>query len=249
MMSLAEISLWAAVKRQYLFKLRAYANLFISMVAVQVIALLFTLAGMTGTSGMGMDNINIELKTFSGTGLFIFTVLWILVSAFILTLPSYRNIDFSFVGNRLSGNLSNIGFLGTAAAAGGATIAFGSILLRNIVYYTAAAEHIISANFYVGAGELFTGMAVAAAYLLLFGAAGYLAGALMQLHRSLYVIVPALLIGTFFYESANEQVRIFKALDFFFLEKSPVLFTLKIAISTFLLWIGAMLLSNRTQVR
>ena len=52
MMSLARISLGGAVKQQYLFKLRAYANLFVSLVAVQIIALLFTAGGMVGMSGM-----------------------------------------------------------------------------------------------------------------------------------------------------------------------------------------------------
>ncbi len=249
MMSLAKTSLGAAVKKQYLFKLRSYANLYVSMIAVQVIALLFTLGGMTGMSSMGMDNINIEIRNFSGTGILIFTVLWIIGSALIMTLPLYRNPDFTFITNRLSSNLANAGFLVTAAAVGGVTTGLGSILLRNIAYYTGGGGHIISTNFSVGAGELFTGIAVATAYLLLFSAAGYFFGAMMQLHKSLYVIVPALLIGTFFYEAANEQVKIFKALDFFFLERSPAMFVLKIMIGVLLLWSGAVLLSNRAEVR
>ncbi len=88
MMSLAEIRLWASVKRLYVFKLRSYANLFTALVAVQLIALLFTWGGMTGvTSGIGWDNMSISVRLFSGSGLFVFTLLWILTVSIIL--PQY----------------------------------------------------------------------------------------------------------------------------------------------------------------
>lgn len=249
MSSLVETSLWVVARHQYAFKLRAYANLFVSLVAVQVISLLFTVGGMTGTSGMGSSNFYVEVKYYSGTGLFGFTVFWILANAFILTLPLYRNPDFTFVTNRFSSNLANAAYLVTAAIGGGVAAVLGSLLLRNIAYYAGGGGYLISANFQVGAGELCTGAAVTILYLLLSGAAGYFLGALMQLHRSLYVIVPALMLGIFFYETANENVRIFRALDFFFLERSPLLFTLKIAAAVLLLWIGAVLLTNRVEVR
>lgn len=249
MSSLVETSLWRAARNQYAFKLRAYANLFVSLIAVQVISILFTVGGMVGSSGMGSNNFYVEVKNYSAAGLLGFTVFWILANAFILTLPLYRNPDFTFVTNRLSSNLANAGYLVTAAAGGGAATALGSILLRNIVYYAGGGGYLVSANFYLGAGEILTGAAVTVLYLLLSGAAGYFLGALVQLHRSLYVIVPALLLGLFFYEAANEHVRIFRALDFFFLETSPLLFTLKIAAAVLLLWICAMALTNRAEVR
>lgn len=249
MMSLTETNLWAIVKKQYFFKLQAYANLFVSLVAVQLIALLFTAGGMAGTSSIGWRHMLVEVKLYSGTGIFLFTALWTLANSFILTLPLCRNIDFSFVTNRLSANLANIGFLVTASMAGGVTATLGSILLRNMVYFTGGNAEIIGYNFFVEPGKLFSGMAVAGLYLLLFSAACYFAGALIQLHKSLFVILPALLLGTFFYEAANEHIRIFRQIDFFTLEGSPPLFALKIIISAVLLWIGAILLSNRTEVR
>ncbi|NLA46117.1 MAG: hypothetical protein GX866_01075 [Firmicutes bacterium] len=248
-MSLAETSLWAVVKRQYMFKLQSYANLFVSLVIVQLIALLFTLGGMSGTSSMCSDNMCVVVKSYSGTGIFIFTALSIAVSSFVLALPLYRNIDFSFVTNRLSSNLANIGFLITVSIAGGVTATLGSILLRNILYYTGESGTILSLNFQVEPGELLSSLGVAILYLILLSAAGYFAGVLTQLHRSLYVLLPALLLGIFFYESANEHIRIFRRLDFFTLESSPIFFFLKIMIGAALLWIGAILLSDRTEVR
>jgi hypothetical protein len=249
MMSLAETNLWAVVKKQYIFKLQSYANLFLSLVIVQLIALLFTAGGMAGTSGIGWNNMLVEVKLYSGETIFIYTALWVMAAAFILTLPLYRNIDFSFVTNRLSSNMANIGFLVTASIAGGVTATLATLLLRNILYYIGGSENFFSTNFLVGPGEFLSGMAVAILYLLLFSAAGYFAGALIQLHRSLYVILPALLLGTFFYEAANEHVRIFRAFVFFTLERSPWLFFQKITISVLLLWICAILLSNRAEVR
>ncbi|NMD43143.1 MAG: hypothetical protein GYA86_07540 [Firmicutes bacterium] len=247
-MSLARISLGGAVRQQYRFKLRTYANLYLSLVAVQVIALLFS-AGGVGAIGMGWNNINIELKFFSGAVLFVFTALWIAFNSFILTLPFNRNIDFSFVTSRLSSNLANIAFLVTAAIAGGITAVLGLLLQRNIFYYTGAGEQLLEANFSVAPGELFTGMAVAVLYLLLFSAAGYFAGALIQLHRLLYVVLPALLLGALFYEAAHEFPRLLQVIDFFRFETSPPLFILKIVLSVLLLWAGAALLSNRIEIQ
>lgn len=250
MMSLTETSLWDAVKKQYVFKLQSYANFFVSLVIVQLVALLFSAGGMAGTSGIGWNNILVEVKLYSGTGIFIFTVLCTLANSVILTLPFYRNIDFSFVGSRLSGNMANIGFLVTAGLFGGITATLGSILLRNIHYYTGGGGEILKSFFMITPGELVTGMAVAVLYLILFSAAGYFAGVVVQLHRSLLVLFPALIVGLIFYEAANEQIRIFSRLiEFFVFERSPFHFSLKIILIASLLWIGAILLSNRKEVR
>lgn len=249
MMSLAEISLGKAVKQQYGFKIRAYGNLFVSLMAVQLIALLFTAGGATGMSGMGWDNIYIEVRYYSGTMIFVFTALWIAVNSFMLTLPLFRNIDFSFVTNRISSNLANIGFMITAAVAGGGTAALGSILLRNILYYLTESGSLIGANFMVAPGELFIGIVVGMLYLLLFSAVGYFVGALLQLHRSLYVLVPALLLGVLLYDAAYESALMLRLIEFFSLELSPLLFVLKIAGAVLLLWTGAGLISNRAEIR
>ena len=250
MMSLVEISLGPAVKRLYLFKLRSYANLFVALVVAQTIALLFTVGGMTGvTSGIGWDNMNIQVRFYSGSGIFIFTLLWILIISILITLPPYRNIDFSFVTNRISSNLANIGFLITASVAGGITASLGSLLVRNIFHYCSRAELLIGNDFWVGPGDLISSMVVGMFYLLLLGAAGYLFGTLIQLHSSLVMILPALVIGIFFYEAANQQVRIFRAVDFYTLERSPFLFLLKTLVSLVLIWALSIFVSNRKEIR
>lgn len=249
MMSLAKISPGEVVKRQYLFKLRAYANLFLSLVAVQVIALLFTAGGMTGMSGIGSNSIDLEIKFYSGTIIFVFTALWIAVNSFVLMLPLYRNIDFSFITNRISSNLANLCFLVTAAAAGGVTAALSSLLLKNVIYYSGGSGSLIGTHFLVEPGELLTAIAVGSLYLLLFGAAGYLVGALIQLHSSLYVLLPALLLGVLFYEAAHEHLRLLRLIDFFRLETSPALFFLKIMVSVLLMWFGAALISSKTELK
>ena len=86
-----------------MFKLQSYANLFVSLVIVQLIALLFTLGGMSGTSGMCSDNM-CGGEVIFGTGIFILPPEYS-GSSFVLWLPALRNIDFSFVTNRLSSNL------------------------------------------------------------------------------------------------------------------------------------------------
>lgn len=253
MMSLTEISLGTVVKKQYIFKLRSYANLYVSLVITQLIALLFTIGGMViENRGIGWNNIFLEVKFYSSLGIFIFTVFWILIYSFILPFPSYRYPDFSFVTNRVSSNMANMGFLITAAIAGGVTVTLGSLLVRNIIYYIGGNEGILSSNFWVSGGDLFTSMAVGSLYLLLLGTIGYFLGILVQLHRSLYLILPAFILGLLIYAIYAARTNpglVSQPILFFVQEEAPVLFILKIIGSVLLLWLGATILSNRVELR
>ncbi len=247
-MSLTEISFLQVVQKQYLFKLRSYTDLFLSLVAVQLIALLFTTAGMVGSSGIGWNNIAIKISFYSGTGIFIFSLFWMTVVSFVLTLPPYRHVDFSFVSNRLSSNLANLAYLLTATLVAALSTTLGSILVRNISYYFGEKKYLLSPNFGVSPTDFLTSLAVATLYLLLLSGIGYLAGSLIQLHRSLYTILPALLFAAFLFMASNSPHHLCKMVYFYTLENSPALFVLKILISLLLLWGGAVLLSNQTEV-
>ena len=50
MMFLTGTNLAAVVKKQYVFKLKSCSNLLISLVALQLIAILFTMGGMVGAA-------------------------------------------------------------------------------------------------------------------------------------------------------------------------------------------------------
>lgn len=134
MMSLTETSLFEAVKNQYLYKLKSHLGMFLAMVGVQVMALLFSLGGVM-SYGMGSQYVNLSIRFFSSEMVIGFTCIWIIVVAVWLTTKDYQNIDFTFVSNRLSSNLSNAAFLVTAALIGGVTAMLSGFLLRIIVYF------------------------------------------------------------------------------------------------------------------
>lgn len=249
-MSLANASLTDIIKKQYCFKLQSYAPMFVSLAAVQLIALFFTLGGMVGSMSSGSNFIDVTVKYYSGAGISAFTFFWALITAFIITLPHYRYIDFSFVGNRLSSNLANIAFLLTGSVAGGVTAILGSILLRNIAYYSGSETYILGFNYFITPRELLTGIIVSVLYLVLLSALGYFCGMLVQVNKILLVALPAFIIGVLILETKNEHIRIItRAFSFFADESAPALFILKIVAGALLLWACAVLLSNKTAVR
>ena len=102
MMSLTETSLWDAVKKQYVFKLQSYANFFVSQVIVQLVALLFR-RRHGGNKRHRLNNILVEVNYIREQA---YLFLQSCTANSVILTPFYRNIDFSFVGSRLSGNMA-----------------------------------------------------------------------------------------------------------------------------------------------
>ncbi|RQD74748.1 MAG: hypothetical protein D5R97_07280, partial [Candidatus Syntrophonatronum acetioxidans] len=161
-----ENSLLEAVKKQYMFKLRLYMNLFISLVVVQVIAILFTTAGVGGR-GTGAGNVNFNETFYSSDIIIAFTLIWAFFTALLLTTRDYRDMDFVFLGNRLSSNISNMGFLVTASLAVGLTAVLGGVFLRVLLYFSLGPYQILSENYFVSLGGLSLAVLVTFLYLIL----------------------------------------------------------------------------------
>ena len=192
-MSLTGTNLAAVVKKQYVFKLKSCSNLLISLVALQLIAILFTMGGMVGSMTSSSSHMSVTIRFYSGGGVLTFSLLWALATAFILTLPGYRNIDFTFVGNRLSSNLASIGFLLTARIAGGITATLGSLMIETSSTAVAEARTFLGPTF-MGPGELLT--EAAAALPASAQCCGLLFRHAVQWNRILVLLLPALVVGT-----------------------------------------------------
>ena len=246
--SLVEFSLFDAVKKQYLYKLKSHLGLFLAMAGVQVIALLFSLGGVM-SHGMGTQYLYTFVSYFSSEIVIGFTFLWILVVAVLVTTKDYQNIDFTFVSNRLSSNLSNGAFLVTAALIGGFTAMLSGFLLRIIVYFRSS-HYLLSQNFIVAPDVIFTGIAVTLLYLLLFGSLGYFCGVLMQLSKVFIVILPSLYFGAIILARRGDQMQVLSSVyDFFRGESSLTLFALKVILTAVLIYACSFMLSNRLEVR
>jgi len=251
MMSLTETNLIEITKRQYFYKLKGYMSLFFNMAGVQIVALLFSAGGVAGSSGMSSNNMEFSVKWFSADMVLSFTLMWAFVVAIYLTTNNYRNIDFAFVSNRLSSNLSNIAFLLTAGVAGGITASLAGYLIRIIVYLSIGSQNIVSENFFILPQELIVGIITAALYITLISALGYFVGMLAQLHKVFVILLPALIFGIMIMETkiAGKPQTFVKLAGFFTNEGSFTLFALKVMITVVVLFWGGIIMSNRLEVR
>ena len=248
-MSLTKVSLWEIVKRQYAYKLKAYIQVFMSMVIVQLIAILFS----QGSSGMMASSgglIDLELRYYSADTVVGFTILWGFITAILITTKAYRNDDFILVTNRLSSNLSNALFLLTASIVGGITSMLTTFLVKIIVFIFKSSFLIISPVNLAGVMDLLIGTGVTTLYILLFSAIGYMVGTLVQLSRAFAVVLPVIFVGGLILDGLRGQDGVIAALvKFFFMETSFVLFIVKVLAAAVLMFCGAFILSNKMEVK
>lgn len=244
-MSLNSMSLGTLVGKQYLFKWKAYAGVFNSMVALQLLAIVFS-AGGIGQTGTSTGSVTIDLYYYSVDNVVGFTMVWAFFKSILITTKSYRNDDYLFVTNRLSSNLANILFVFSASVVAGITAILSGYVIQ-MIQYVQGNTFLTEANS-LTLGEWFTGAFATILYILFIGALGYLIGSVVQLHRTLVIIIPVALLGFLFVYDFNEpgMISMFK---FYFKENIFWLFAMKILGTVLLLFAASMLVSNRLEVR
>ncbi|WP_042459373.1 hypothetical protein [Neobacillus dielmonensis] len=248
-MSLASMTMTEVIKKQYIYKLQAYIQVFFSLLFLQLIAVLFSLSGVAtmGTSG-GM--VDMEIRYYSADLVVVFTMLWGFISAVLITTRAYRNDDFLFVTNRFTSNLSNMLFLLTASLIGAITAILSFYLLSIVVNLFGSDYFINNTPVLKDPVEVLLGMFSAFLYILLFCMLGYLAGTLVQVHKSFVVLLPAAFLGSLFLDLADGRAGVFaEVFKFYHSEHSILLFTVKVMVTAGVLFLVSAGLSNRLEVR
>lgn len=240
-MSFTEVNLLSVSIRQYFYKLKAYSSLFHSLIIVQLIALLFSSGGVASMAG-GNGGLSVSLKGYSSDIVIIFSLLWIMFIAIQLSTKTFKNMEIPLVTNRLSGNLSNIGFLTTACIYGGITSSLLGVLLRLIAYWAFDRSQIVLSRF--SPTELILSIFAAIFYMCLISALGYFIGVLIQVHGAFAIILPALLLGVL---KVNHDF-VFSVFAFFVYETSLAVFVLKVIFISTILFGVSILTSNRMEV-
>lgn len=249
-MSLLKPSLIQVVKKQFLYKLKAFAPGFTSLIFTQLLGILFSIGGI-GSSGSSSNNLEINVHYYSADIVIIFTLLWGLITAILITTRAYSNDDFAFVTNRLSRNLSNFLFLLIASILGGITAMLSTSLIKVIMYYFVGWKYLDFPNLLGLPEHILLGISVTAFYVFLFSALGYFVGTLIQINKAFTFLLPAVLIGVVILKLVklmNSSVFII-VYDFIFNESSLTLFVIKLLITTGLLFSSAFVLSNRMEVK
>lgn len=222
--------------------------MFTSLMILQIIGILFSLAGEGGGGG-GSDTFSYDMKNYSGNIILAFMMIWAFVSAIVVTTQAYRFDDYAFVANRMSSHLANILFLGWASVIGGVTFLLASQSLKLSVLFLQEREFIESQR--LSAFQMAEGLAGTILYLFLFAALGYLVGMLVQRSRIFIIIVPALFFGSLFINVlvGSESTLVIDIGQIFVKETSLLLFLLKVLITSAIAFGSAILISDSLEVR
>lgn len=250
MMSLTTISMGSLVAKQYQFKLKAYVGLFNSLMVLQLLAILFSFGGSGQSGGSGGYGLQVSISYYSADLVVVFTILWAFISAILITTKAYREDDFTFVTNRVSGNLSNVLLLGTASILGGATALMAGYLIKVLMYYVFDYNQVIGIGPGPSLQEFLIGLVATILTVFLFSSLGYLIGTLVQQNRIFVIVLPVIFFGLLIV--GEQTLKIYPLVsigEFYFQESSFWLFLSKVLITIALLFSGAVMMSNRMEVR
>lgn len=234
------------IKKQYVFKLRAFVDSISSLVGIQLLAILFSLGGI-GSSGSFSGGMSISVKYFSADLVIAFTMMWGFTTAITMTTKPQRYQDFTFVTNRLTSNLANVFFLLTVSVIGATT----ALLSKKLILFIATIfmdMEFFAPPFMVDG--FFIGILATILYILLASALGYFIGVLVQMSRLFVFAIPALFIGSLFLDAAsNRNPLMMDILEFYFLESSVLLFLVKVIFSIAILFLSSIFILNRMEVK
>ena len=248
-MSLARVNMWDIVKKQFQYKLKSYSQSLMSLMSLQLIAIVFSLGG-TGSMSGGSGTLDAEVHYYSADLVVVFTILWGFITAILTTTKGYRYDDLVFISNRVTSNLSNTLVLLIASLVGGITSMLSTYLLKVILHYLF--------NSYVNGGvqagtsflELILGIFTVSFYVLLFCGFGYLVGTFVQISKIFVLLLPALIIGSILLAGYSGEVGVLETVSkFYVMETSLPIFIIKIIGSVLMLFTGAFILSNRMEVK
>lgn len=246
-MYLTESNVRDVILKQYRYKLEAYLAVFTSLVFIQVLGVLFSLSG-TGSMGGSAGTFNYDVRTYSGSLVAIFTLIWAFSNGISLTTKQHRYDDFNFVTSRQVSNYANGLFLVTASVIAAITGLLTTYVLRLVVTQVLRTPSVAVDQLSVI--DVFEGLVGFFLYIFLFASVGYFFGMLAQMNKIVAFLIPLLLIAVITIQAylGGEGALLVDIGKFYALEASFLLFTVKSVITSALFFLGAFLLGNRLEV-
>jgi len=215
------------------------------LIITQLLALLFSLPGGIGMISSSNGEITVSVRHYSASMVIVFSLFWIATVAILLTTKQYKKMDMPLVANRLSGNLSDVGFLLTACVFAGVTSSLVGVLFRVIMYFTFDRSMIVFNEFFLTPSDLILSMVVTILYMALISALGYFMGMLSQVSMAFVITIPVVIFGVL--RVYTEFVQ--SVIKFYVGEVSLPLFAFKILITSIVLFGISIVLSDRMEVR
>lgn len=246
-MYLTESNVRDVIFKQYRYKLQAYLGVFTSLMFIQVLGMLFSISG-TGSMGGSAGTFSYDVRTYSGSLVAIFTLIWAFSNGISLTTKQHRYDDFNFITSRHVSNYANGLFLATASGIAAITGLLTTYVLRLIVTQFLRTPSIAVDQLSVI--DVFKGLVGFFLYILLFASIGYFIGMLAQTNKIVAFLLPVLLIVVITIQAylGGEATLIVDIGSFYVLEASFFLFAVKSVITTFFFFLLAYMLGNRLEV-
>ncbi|MFT5872031.1 MAG: hypothetical protein ACI8WT_000958 [Clostridium sp.] len=242
-MSLVKSNFMSVVKKQYAFKLQGFSKFFLVIIATQIVGMLFNLTNAAVTMGTSHEAYSLNIDINSNIQSFIFTFVCVSGATILINLKEYKDMDFTLVTNRISSNISNIGFLITLSLFGAVTSALLGVLTRTIKYFLIGSSKIAEVGFYLTPGEIMCSIGANFLYFILLSSLVYFCTVLTQ--KSNIFIVIILTVGVLL-----TQTPIFgNIIEFFVKENNFFIFMIKSLITATIFFIASVLVSNNLEVR
>ena len=242
-MFLMKNNLMPIVKKQYLYKLQTCSRLFVVMIIFQIVGMIFSISGLSGMSATSDETLTITFLRNTTIQIFIFTSACVIGGAINLNLREAKNIDFTFISNRISSNLSSIAILITYALFGAITFPLAACFIRIVKYLLIGSSNIIERGFFITLRELFCCSGTTFLYVLLFSSAAYFSTILVEKTRAFLIVLLAVIVllprTEFFTDIIN----------FYGSEYSFLLFTVKVIFTSIIFFLASVLVSNNMEVR
>lgn len=242
-MSLVKSNFMSVVKKQYVFKLQGFSKFFFIIIATQIIGMLFALTNAGGNISTSNDIYSLNIEKNSTLQVFIFTIACVIGATILLNLKEYKDMDFTFVSNRMSSNLSNIGFLITLSLFGATTSAISGVLVRTIKYLFVGGAKVIEVGFFLTPGEIMCSIGAHFLYILLFSSIVYFCTVLTQKSNIFIVVILAVVVLL-----PQTSLR-GSAIDFYVKEHNFIIFMIKTIITAVIFFSASVLVSNNLEVR
>ena len=193
-MSLNDVSTMQNVKKQVWWKLSSYSSVFMTIIAVQMMASLLTLNGTSHMSS-GNDELRVEVSSYSLDSILMFSMVTVFIISSMLASKHMVEENFSIVTTRLTASISTIiaqliiCVITTCTALSSFYI---STLLMRI--NNSEGKFVIQTAFEVKTLVLFFSL------LVVLSAAGFFVGSFLQTNRWIIAIIGVVvIIGLFSY--------------------------------------------------
>lgn len=246
MMSLIEANYHEVIKRQYIFKLRTHFDLLYLIIISQMVGILLSFMAI-GSSSSSFLSVNY----YNSSIVIVLTLISMFVVSLNLATDNYRNMDFAFVTNRFTSNMSNILILISLALITALTATLSGALTRIALYFMVGPEKIALDGFVLTPIKLCMDFLTVMLISMLISSIGYLFGCLAQKNKAFILMLPVFLVGLIFILRTNGVGLNFikNMFEFYFSEKSIFIYAIKLILTSIVFFAFSTLLTDKIEVR